>query len=350
MMKSPIRNISDKNPVSGQIVAETLGASSNILDQAMAWLARDGVGVSGTANDEAFRLWCATSPAHEQAARQVSDFMRDRSFDDLMVRMAEKNRFDEAGAGRVLLFAKRRWSPVRMTGILAAACVLIAVLASDRDIFRSGSGTMIEADSKPKSQILADGSTVQLARGSVLTWDFSGDARQIDLIGGAVVIDAAHDAARPMVITTPHATTTVVGTRFAVIYDETASTIDVEEGIVRVTPSGPGEVPETTLLAGEGVSVSDIGDVSRRQISTASVGQVLDGWRVFAPNRLGDVVGSINRQSGAKILMDIGVGDIMIRGRYHVTDAVQSVQLITASTGLSAHSLPFGYMFLTDRF
>lgn len=96
--------------------------------------------------------------------------------------------------------------------------------------------------------LLSDGSRLDLEHDAALVWD--GDAG-FRLDQGAVTVQARPRAAeRPLTVTTPQATATVVGTRFRVEHRADRSHLAVTEGSVRfATADTPGQL----VRAGEAV-------------------------------------------------------------------------------------------------
>lgn len=328
---------------------------SRLVDQAMQWLARDGADIEGTDTHVAFQKWCGQSADHEQAARAVRAFLSDRDFDDIL------RKFDtEKGTGApnhapsgtrqisMPVGKPRRSTPPRATnvrkaiwgGVAMCVAILVAVLTLS-PAEHSGHPGYIAANMAPVRQFLPDGSELQLAPGTRLYWEFTERERHIVLEDGAVVISAAPNKDRPLVVTTPQSRVVVVGTRFVVIGDDQTSEVGVAEGTVRVQQQQSPPAREVTLHAGEGVTVSSGGDVRRHDFNGDNITQILEGWRVFSPAKLSDVVHAVSRQSGMEIWLDPGIADLEIRGRFNVADAMVSLDLIARTTGTRMIELPF---------
>ncbi|OSQ49682.1 hypothetical protein TALK_05040 [Thalassospira alkalitolerans] len=340
------------------------GPTDLLVDQAIAWLARDGVDVPGTKTHDAFQVWCDQSPAHDRAARQVRAFLADSSFDDVLRKFDTASLNDGKAGARTMSAGMPSPSsharPLRrdtgrmgsrMRSVFAgAAAVCAAVLVAVVTLSPADHSThpgYIAANTASVTQALPDGSTLQLARGTELYWEFSKRERLITLDKGAVVISAAPNRDRPLVVTTPQSRVSVVGTRFVVIGDDNTSEVGVAEGTVRVTQQQSPPAREVTLHAGDGVVVSGDGDVRLRDFDGASIEQVLVGWRVFSGASLIDVIHAVNRQSGTEILLDPRLSDLEIRGRFNVADATASLDLLTRTIRAKVINLPFGYRLLT---
>ncbi len=352
-------NISDKNRVPAQAPAFA-DAADILLDQAMAWLSREGIDVPGHPNHDAFQTWCAQSPVHQAAAHKVQSFLGDAAFNETLQQLerdAPARHVDHTDHKarpvrfRLIPSFGRGW-PLRpfiasLLGAGFAGCLAMILIFVVLPVERAGAPVEIAAGTDAAiTRTLPDGSVISLSRGARLSWHFSAAERSINLEAGAVVIEAAHDSARPMVVSTRQSLVTVVGTRFVVIHDQDASDIAVAQGLVRVAQrqAAPGQEQgqEVLLHPGEGVNISDDGTLRRREMDAGNLDQVLQGWRVFAPARLRDVVAAVERQTGRDIWLDPRIANMEIRGRFNVANADATLALIAKTAGLSLLDLPFG--------
>lgn len=349
------RNISDSNKAPAPA-----DEADFLLDQAMAWLSREGVDVPGHHNHDAFCTWCAQSPAHALAAQKVQALLGDAAFNDVLRKLEhglpETDVAHPDNKARLGLFrlkpglargrhARSFVAPLIGAGLMA--CLAMIAIFAVLPVERAGAPVEIAAGVEAAiTRTLPDGSVVSLSRGARLSWHFSAAERAITLDAGAVIIDAAHDVARPMVVSTRQSLVTVVGTRFVVIHDDDASEVAVAEGLVRVAQRQQGQGQEVLLHPGEGVSISDNGTLRRREIDGSSLDQVLQGWRVFSPGRLRDVIAAVERQAGRSIWLDPRIANMEIRGRFNVANADATLALIAKTAGLSLLDLPFGQLVL----
>ena len=69
-----------------------------------------------------------------------------------------------------------------------------------------------------KNITLADGSKLHLNTDSIVTVDFTENARNIVLLRGEAHFDVAHDTSRPFTVTAGNNTVTAVGTAFNMQY------------------------------------------------------------------------------------------------------------------------------------
>ncbi|WP_417804754.1 FecR family protein [Thalassospira lucentensis] len=348
-------------------------SQTDLLDQAIAWSCRNGIDDPTSSVSVAFRKWCAQSSDHQMAADQVAVFMQDDAFDAVMARfeVADSPSRDDLSADQAMPSsqrivrrkpaapgrkggARRSWFGVEVggpkfaIGALAACLGLLAVLATD--LLDAQNRNTLVAGGASMTQTLPDGSQITLAAGTELSWEMRDTKRFILLDRGAIMIKAAHDTSRPMVVSTDLAEVTVVGTRFIVISDPDSNEVSVAQGIVRVEENKTDAHTQVDLMAGQGISIDGDGNIQRRTISEKQMENVLQGWRVFAPKSLNDVAAAISRQSGIRILVDPAISDIDVRGRFNIADGEQSIALLSKSLNISRTNLPFGYVLLSQRF
>lgn len=174
-----------------------------------------------------------------------------------------------------------RW--VRLSLRAAAIGGLVLVPWLGREIIRSapagdaGAVTVIvAARGEIEEAKLPDGTLVRLGAGSTFQFEtaFSGPMRAVDLEGMAQ-FDVSHDPARPFVVRTGDATTTVLGTRFVVrAYPEVSRVeVAVAEGSVSLR-GGRGD-QDAVINAGQ------VGTVSAKESPVVTPAASLDayfGW------------------------------------------------------------------------
>ena len=85
-----------------------------------------------------------------------------------------------------------------------------------------------------QTHTLSDQSRLMLSSNSAVNLDFNREQRRIELLRGEILIDVAKDAARPLIVRTPHGQFTALGTRFTLRLTENASVLSVLESRVLV--------------------------------------------------------------------------------------------------------------------
>ena len=190
-------------------------------------------------------------------------------------------------------------------GWLAAAAIIVVLVAAGLFFWQQPISINAPADGMA-SVDLPDGSQVQLAGGSALTYErhFDAQTRRVRLDGEAF-FDVAK-AGTPFVIETFNATVTVLGTSFDVQAwpdaPEAETVVIVESGVVEVTAR---QTPEATLrlAAGEAARVATPDDASPPQVFADPEAAL--AWRngpfIFINQPLGVMFDEIEQRFGIEI-------------------------------------------------
>ena len=162
--------------------------------------------------------------------------------------------------------APARWAGRRGIGFAAAAVLLLAIRYGVRD---SDSNTVFNFDFERTpvaaervhrtavgvrdSIVLADGSRVVLAPGSILTVGADFDSSRSVVLQGAAYFEIKHDAQHPFTVRSGRAVVRDVGTAFSVNTDATgAVVVAVTEGVVAMaTNDAPAATVGVELRAGD---------------------------------------------------------------------------------------------------
>ena len=275
--------------VSAKLVAHVRGCSAcrDEMNRAIRMhraVLMDAVGITGAATAPTIALSAVRSPGNTPRAKRTSGPAIAR----IPRRRASGNRFVMPVAIAVsLLIAALTLTGPGVTQVAPAATatshpnlpMVVTVSATSADtvgrltlaigVRLDGhpvtSGTAVQAEvpvvvDGSACLLLNDGTTLQLASGTQLAIHRGGQRRAGGAIGVQVVlatgrVDAEVTPQRveaPMVVTSPVAEVTVVGTTLQVLHDVTGSRIQVAHGQVRVTAAG---MSERLLSAGESLAV-----------------------------------------------------------------------------------------------
>ena len=225
--------------------------------------------------------------------------------------------------------ALRHIKPARVIRWMAAAAVVVALVATGL-FFRQQPLTITAPDGGMASVDLPDGSQIQLAGGSTLTYGrrFEAETRRVQLNGEAF-FDVAK-AGTPFVIETFNATVTVLGTSFNVQAwpdaPEAETVVIVETGVVEVTAR---QTPETALrlAAGEAARVAALDADSTPQVFADPDAAL--AWRngpfIFINQPLGVMFDEIEQRFGIKILAPETVRNHIHNFKQQVNTAEQLV-------------------------
>ena len=169
-----------------------------------------------------------------------------------------------SGVAYVLVDAQR--TPAAAGAPLPAGAGLITV----------GSGSRAVIQYRDRTRLELDGDTVIAQQGE------AGGGRAVDkaafLARGRLSVEATPPppGGRPLLVTTPHAELTVLGTRFALFVDGTATRVDVFEGKVQMARLGGGS-PAVVSGSQYAVLGGDRGDVSVATMSRGGLALFLAG-------------------------------------------------------------------------
>lgn len=196
-------------------------------------------------------------------------------------------------------------------------------------------------DSRP-----GDGSELRFGPGSQASLDFTSDRRLITLDSGSVIVEAAKDPSRPLIVQTPSGAVRVVGTRFTVIVDSRSSEISVTRGEVRVTPA---DQPDAGLSVLPTQRVHLTRTLAARDPNTTiQPEESLEGWRTVTQAPLADLTTALERETGQHVLLapTPAVRAVSVSGRFYVRNADATLSQLVNAYGLHRTDTPFGVTLL----
>lgn len=316
----------------------TSGRPISPADAAVAWLIRLSDGAS-PALEEACAAWRAADPSHERAWQEA---LRLWQSPELAAALARASLPPRRSAG---LVARRA---------LAAAAIAVLMIAGIAWVRDTQGGAIRWAVADLRAPLhglrmlgLPDGSRITLDAGASADMDFSADGRRMRLNGGRMVVDAAHDRARPLVITTDLGAVRVVGTRFLVDLDDGGLTVAVQEGRVSV------ETAAGTTLLGPGQRLRLSGTTSPAVVEPVApevVGDVAEGWRNFKNTPLVEVLAEIGRYRWMPILLaDRGMGLMPVSARLQVSSPDRALAALAETMPVSFGTWPGGFVLASPR-
>lgn len=182
-----------------------MSVASAVLHQAAQWLVRMD-DEPDAAEQEAFRAWLNSDPAHVQAVQALQGSLAPlRELPRAPVR---------AALGSVTARSTGR------RGLKALAVAVMLALPAGLALQQFPPGYLL-ADihtgvGEWSSQQLPDGSRIQLDGRSAVDLQFDTGTRTLRLLGGEILVDVAKDPARPFIVVTEHGSVRALGTRFVV--------------------------------------------------------------------------------------------------------------------------------------
>lgn len=188
---------------------------------------------------------------------------------------------------------------------LAIAAALACVTASvwwmvDR---RPQPDTLTTDVAEHGSQVLADGSQVDLGARTRIAARYTDEQRTVIVEKGEAFFDVAKEAARPFVVQAGNLRVTALGTAFSVRHTTERTVVTVSEGLVSVSPQDSSH--ELRAAAGERVIFSAADNhLSVASIDPGAATAWRDGVLKFVDEPLGAVINDVNRYSVHPITLD----------------------------------------------
>ena len=252
--------------------AAAADASDAIAEQAARWI------VQLSADDEAereqaragFDAWVRADPRHAEAAAGMQGFIGQVRAHGAAGHAAIRAAFAPpvAAAGR------------RVRRITAALGIALALALPTWLALRTQPASYLMADLRSApgqwaEHTLPDGTRITLGSHSAINLRYDASLRRIELVQGEVLLDVAKDAARPLVVETPHGRMRALGTRFVAGRSDEHSVLSVLESRVAASASAaPGE--PVVVQPGQRVRIRAEGV---GPIESVDVRSVSDAWQ-----------------------------------------------------------------------
>jgi len=210
-------------------------SKEDIQEQACLWISR----LDRTLNDDekvALEEWLAESNAHRQALLEAASL-----WDDMSVLNELSGLFplpqSRTTHARGLRNQRVVWSIAAsfFVAVVALSVLIQKTWFESAPQYAAVSQKVQTSVGEQKNVILADGSKLHLNTNSIVTVDFSAEARNVVLLRGEAHFEVAHDTDRPFSVTAGNNTVTAVGTAFNMQYvNDDAFELVVTEGKVLV--------------------------------------------------------------------------------------------------------------------
>ena len=215
-------------------------SKEDIQEHACLWVSRLDRGLR---DEELAELdsWLSESNAHRQSLIEAASLWDDMSVLNELSGLFPESHMRKSDGNRT-----KRQKPSQHRGKWSiAAAVLVMTLAIGTIVqqawldntpeFAAISEKVETGIGEQKNITLADGSVMHLNTNSIVTVDFSQNARSIVLLKGEAHFEVAHDTSRPFSVTAGNNTVTAVGTAFNMQYvNDNAFELVVTDGKVLV--------------------------------------------------------------------------------------------------------------------
>jgi transmembrane sensor len=305
--------------------------SSDILQQATQWYAHFQSGEADKADYQAFEQWKSAHPEHDIVYQKLASMWSRIESLDASATKATIN---------AMLPNKRKGSVRKAAGgLLGLAFVLVASWFSTQSEFtqyyladhRSSIGE------QPKI-ILSDSSKVLLDTHSAINVHFNQQKRSIELVKGALFVDVAKDAKRPLIVETEFGSAQAMGTQFSVEKASKIMTVSVKESHVKVCTKDDQSLC-VTLAPGEEADVFKDHISSIRQIDP-TVGFAWIKGSLIADNLpLQTVLERLNKYKVGKLSYDADdLQNVRVSGVLKLTDVNQTLMHISQTVPIEINT------------
>lgn len=323
--------------------------SDPIAQAAAAWVLKHDRGLTAVEQDE-FSQWLATSDTHRQAYAEA------RWGWEELDRIAGLQTSLHALPDPDLLAPQRWWTRPAVRRVAWPVLALAAACAVGLTVFTFKPAAPVPMDGPVPSialieqRILADGSTVQLNRGSVLAENYTAAERRVRLERGEAHFTVVKDAARPFIVEAAGVAVRAVGTAFNVRLESTAVEVLVTEGRVEVNDVSRGQSllgPERDgaaplLTAGQSARV-DLAPTTVPRVATVSAAQIEEqlAWQPrlldFTNAPMPEIVAAFNRGNPVRLsLGEAGLRDMRLSATFRSDNVEGFVRLMESDFGLRA--------------
>lgn len=279
--------------------------TTRIRNDAVAWFVRLRDENASEAQWLAFLDWIEAHPEHRRAYDAVErTWVETEGAPGENVRpLPRRPANDDAATGG----SRRRW----LWGGAAVAASAVFALAVWPQI-APPSVDAYAADEQARTVTLSDGSKVWLNRGARLEARMGRRDREIRLEQGEAAFDVAHQTSRPFVVHAGDRDVRVLGTAFNVIHQGERFVVQVERGVVAVTPAGRSQ--PTRLTVGQGLRQSGQGPVFVTAEDTTSMSARRDGVLVYREAPFGEVADDLSLYLGKPVIAEGAARDLRFSG------------------------------------
>lgn len=311
--------------------------SKAIAAQAADWIVRLSADdpAQRTAARAGFEAWKQEDERHAAAAG---------SLEEMLGLLREPAAAEPASTRAALRAAFPHPRKSRLTQRAASALVLACALGLPAWIaLQAYPPSYLMADIRTATgeratRTLSDGTTITLGSRSAVTLHFDERRRVLELLQGEILVDVAHDGARPFVVQTSQGTIRALGTRFIVDKQRDTTTLTMLASKVEVRAAGAsGQLATDTeaavVSAGQQISLLPNG---LGPLQTIDIRRIADAWvhnqLVVSDQPLARVLDELERNRPGHIFFDRARLDgIRITAVLPLDDTGRALQLLVDS-------------------
>ena len=179
--------------------------------------------------------------------------------------------------------------------------------------------------------VLADNSRIELNTDSKVVVRYRGGVREVKLVKGEALFEAAADK-RPFVVKARDSRIETTGGELSVRLGAENAAVTVRRGAVEVEPDGKGPAKETKIAAGPAMVYGPAGSHAQ-PLSDAEIERAL-AWRQGAialnGQSLSQAVAEFNRYNRRKVrIADPSIADLRLAGYFQSTEPMAFVTAVT---------------------
>jgi transmembrane sensor len=209
--------------------------------------------------------------------------------------------------------SKQKWMAV-------AAVLIIGLLVAPLSGRFIKNGDLYATElAEQRYQKLEDGSVVTLGGNSSIAVEMNALKRTVHLQRGEAYFEIAKDPQRPFIVKVGKAKVIAVGTAFNIIRRHNSATVDVIEGVVRVSGRVSADAQQKPRIQefkkGEQIIVDDSGTWQHGAASVDRAVAWREGRLAYVNERLADVIEDVNRYSNRRLVIgDATLSDMRYTG------------------------------------
>ena len=290
--------------------------SPKALEEAAEWLMRLSEGDLNDSERAEWEHWKLSSPERDRAWARAQLL---------------QNKLGGLPPSLAMSALDRPASPERRAA-LGKLALLLAVMPVGWGSWKLAQNQQWTADystrvGERREWVLADGSRITLNTDTAIDVRFDSQQRLVHLREGEILVQTAHDAARPFLVSTRQGRMQALGTRFTVRELNARTHLAVLEGAVKVMLAENSQTAPLIVNAGQR---TDFSAQTFGALGTAD-GNV-DAWTrgmlMADKMRLADFVAELLRYRRGFVRCDPAIADLKISGAFPVSDSQRALGML----------------------
>ncbi|WP_395608343.1 FecR family protein [Pseudomonas sp. B22129] len=304
-----------------------------IEEQAAEWMLRLSEGELSEAQRQAFERWKQQGPQYASAAARM----------EAVISRMQALRGHKAparaalGAAFAHQHARRRKNTVRAL-LLAASLAIPAAAVVVSPYPQRWMADVRNGPGQWQTLHLADGSTLSLNGISAANLHFDGEQRRIELLQGEILVDVAHDPARPFIVQTAQGTLRALGTRFVVKREGDVTVLSMLQSRVAAHSTRGRQTLEVDAGARALMSADNV-----QLAGTVDPSSINDAWRrhqLVVENRpLPEILDEIGRHRSGRLQFDrAALQGLRVSAVIPLDDSDHALQLLAQTLPITLRS------------